>query len=724
MLRKPKLTKAFWRFFISYFIIFCIPVILVTLLSFTLFITRFQSSTYQQQLSTQQRMNDDMDLYLGELKNISMQFSGNPIDIEQLQENIPERIKLMEMLQAIRALNINLEDVLLWIPTQELFYSSQTSYSQSSYRLIAGDGLIETLMEDWSFRKNTSALTTRLFSCTVSGKQTLFFSCPYPYASTVPTAYLVFNIDPDKLIKSDLPYRLSYYEEDLIDRIGSSADIFTAPSIDTSQDKTLITTHSSDNDITLTTVIDNQKLFSTIYQSRNSFLLGTAGVSLVSIVILSIFSQHNARPINQLNEMLIKLGVTGKETLSNFNDTEKTIAFMEHLAEENKELDTQLLEEQYTSRGLWLSKLINSQGAYLPDILPHLEKYGIRPASPYYAVAMVYVNAQVFTNRYFDEYLFREDGYEVSYYLEGQNRICMLIGSESGFANSLVQLAGTIKSRFADIGFLCEIFLGDIGMGTAHIHQSYINALSIVSGDVVCMGKIHQYHGQKSMQHFYPQVELDSLRSAINNGDPVQITSIISSIVFQMERAAYKDFWYKTVCYEIVNMFIRSPAGTQHRDTAIGQVNRFLYDLSKTTQRDHIILLLKGFGTEIRQLIETNAPAASPVQNKGTVEMADIVAYINQHYKDSQLFLGGIAEQYGLSQNNLSQQLKRVLGMSPGRYINTLRIEEAKKLLTETALPVKEIGCLCGFTETSSFIRNFRTATATTPNQFRITHAP
>ncbi len=93
--------------------------------------------------------------------------------------------------------------------------------------------------------------------------------------------------------------------------------------------------------------------------------------------------------------------------------------------------------------------------------------------------------------------------------------------------------------------------------------------------------------------------------------------------------------------------------------------------------------------------------------------------YIQENYTDTDFYLGAVADYFNLSLNNLSQQFKRHLGMSPAKYITILRIDKAKELLTKTNKSVKDIALEIGYSDSSVFVRNFKNATSFTPVQYR-----
>lgn len=86
----------------------------------------------------------------------------------------------------------------------------------------------------------------------------------------------------------------------------------------------------------------------------------------------------------------------------------------------------------------------------------------------------------------------------------------------------------------------------------------------------------------------------------------------------------------------------------------------------------------------------------------------------------SELNIKDVAQEIGTNQNYLSQYINNYLDTSFQVWLNTLRIEESKTLLTDgTKRSIEEVGQLVGFSQIYNFSRWFRTVTGTTPFQYR-----
>ncbi|MFD0693350.1 AraC family transcriptional regulator [Paenibacillus sp. GCM10027628] len=73
----------------------------------------------------------------------------------------------------------------------------------------------------------------------------------------------------------------------------------------------------------------------------------------------------------------------------------------------------------------------------------------------------------------------------------------------------------------------------------------------------------------------------------------------------------------------------------------------------------------------------------------------------------------GISPGYGL------EVFRKVYGMSPRHYLSELKLHEAKVLIQQPDLPLKEIASLLGYSHLSHFSRQFKRWTGMSPLQYR-----
>ena len=78
-----------------------------------------------------------------------------------------------------------------------------------------------------------------------------------------------------------------------------------------------------------------------------------------------------------------------------------------------------------------------------------------------------------------------------------------------------------------------------------------------------------------------------------------------------------------------------------------------------------------------------------------------------------------LARKAGMSGARFARIIKRIHGISPMQLINKTRITAASRQLVETKCSIAHIAHECGFADHSAFTRAFRSATGSTPTEFR-----
>ena len=93
-------------------------------------------------------------------------------------------------------------------------------------------------------------------------------------------------------------------------------------------------------------------------------------------------------------------------------------------------------------------------------------------------------------------------------------------------------------------------------------------------------------------------------------------------------------------------------------------------------------------------------------------------SWINDHLTGD-LSLSVLADQAGMSERSFSRHYAEATGQTPARAIERLRVEAARRLLSESRLPVKRIAQRCGFGSEETMRRSFHRLIAITPQDYR-----
>lgn len=112
---------------------------------------------------------------------------------------------------------------------------------------------------------------------------------------------------------------------------------------------------------------------------------------------------------------------------------------------------------------------------------------------------------------------------------------------------------------------------------------------------------------------------------------------------------------------------------------------------------------------------DLNAPSDKA---SGFAELAEALKFMKRRFTGS-LRIEDIAKQGGLSVYQFEQRVQRLFQMSPLQLLHKLRLDEATRLLRETALPLGDIALQTGWCDQSAFTRHFSRYAGMTPGKFR-----
>ena len=175
------------------------------------------------------------------------------------------------------------------------------------------------------------------------------------------------------------------------------------------------------------------------------------------------------------------------------------------------------------------------------------------------------------------------------------------------------------------------------------------------------------------------------------------------------------DFSPKHLAFQYVNDDKRVMQG--HVVTDRLELNQTLsgelawFSTSKQVLRGDNDTILGTYG--VTRHLEKTSKALSHVR-----VIEEPVEYIRKYYHRT-ITIDELAKLAHLSVSALERRFKKHLAKTPNQFINEIRLENARKLLVETRLPISQIAYQCGFSEPSYFSKQFRRLFGEIPSQLR-----
>lgn len=116
---------------------------------------------------------------------------------------------------------------------------------------------------------------------------------------------------------------------------------------------------------------------------------------------------------------------------------------------------------------------------------------------------------------------------------------------------------------------------------------------------------------------------------------------------------------------------------------------------------------------------------AQPLVSVGRIEGHDprlgTAIRLMEAHVDAPLTVAAIARRVGVTTRTLEKSFRRVVGETPGRYYLRLRLNTARRLVTDTRVDMAMIAERSGFSSAAAFSRAFRSAFRTSPAAMRKT---
>ncbi len=95
-----------------------------------------------------------------------------------------------------------------------------------------------------------------------------------------------------------------------------------------------------------------------------------------------------------------------------------------------------------------------------------------------------------------------------------------------------------------------------------------------------------------------------------------------------------------------------------------------------------------------------------------------IQQYIEQHYSE-QIQTSELAKRYNIDRSYFYRLFKKFTGLSPEKYIISLRMQRAKLLISATDLPLTTISTYVGYENYPPFFSMFKKIIGVSPNEYR-----
>jgi two-component system response regulator YesN len=206
--------------------------------------------------------------------------------------------------------------------------------------------------------------------------------------------------------------------------------------------------------------------------------------------------------------------------------------------------------------------------------------------------------------------------------------------------------------------------------------------------------------------------EQDLIR-CVHNGEEKRAGEILNEIMdYLVKRIVNAPEGLRTSCTEVVTLIAWAAIGAGSEEKPVLSVlHQQVHNLSSWRTVPEIRAWAMNSLAEFMGII------ASRRRGKNAIQRA--VEYVQANYRRSDISLQEVAEAVNLSQSHLASQFRATVGSSYIKYLTTLRVEQAKRLLRNTDLSIAAISEAVGYPNITNFYRHFQNQSGMTPAAFR-----
>lgn len=152
-------------------------------------------------------------------------------------------------------------------------------------------------------------------------------------------------------------------------------------------------------------------------------------------------------------------------------------------------------------------------------------------------------------------------------------------------------------------------------------------------------------------------------------------------------------------------------------DMSLGLVTKDLGSSIANTIAKRLVLYARrpGYQSQFSPVLGAQSAAQANAQ------FTELIEWIQSHLAQS-LDIPRLAEFVSMSDRNFYRKFTQCFGQTPARYVETLRLERCRELLS-AGLSLKQISVLTGYTNPSQLTKAFERRFGISPSLFRETHS-
>ncbi|MGI5894057.1 MAG: AraC family transcriptional regulator [Candidatus Merdivicinus sp.] len=452
--------------------------------------------------------------------------------------------------------------------------------------------------------------------------------------------------------------------------------------------------------------IPQQEIHQSCMKSLQINLVGTLILIAVGIFLILCSYYYNQQPLTHIAYALQPLEEGTAKTRAQ-NGLWRLVTSVRTVTQKNANMELLLQEQEQRLREAFLIQLEFGGILDQKKLAENLVRYAL-PLTPESACRGIYLQIQEdlqlpIRNQLADGIEREFSSLHIGLWLDSRHVSVLYTESPGQIAEEVFkQLYYQIKEQYQlDI---C-IYAGN-PRPLLEISHSFTEARSLIQNTVDLSERFLFLNDADSVNtegYCYTIQQEERLTDATEMGN-------ISLIQETLQQVYQENFSHKHLSPFMKNLLFYRMLGTLFSSKYARSVPIVPPDLPKITTEEFFTYLKEQYSLLCQESIHMQ-------EKKQNQNEQNIIAYLNDHYRDSDLSLTTLSLQFGMTEIYLSSLIRKLLGENFQVYIEKLRIRDANHLLEEQKLSISQIGSAVGYENANSFSRAYKRIMGYSPSQ-------
>jgi two-component system response regulator YesN len=740
---KKRLNKIplFYKYLITYAFLLILPVLVTGFFVYHYFVVLLQTQVLQSNRGMLEQVRDTMDSQLAQMRNISIQLSlKREFDSEQLGQAYLI-YKAKERISMYSEANSFFTEVVYKARGLTMLISSKSTYLLPVFYNIYLNGYLdygqyEKLLDSDEIKVQVanSSLGTE---GTARDERYITYAVPVPEIGSSKNnkgtlLYLIKEKEIKRLLQPFLPYKKSnvYIMDDKGQLITSLFDTMRLPEEILHSRPEVSEIQEWDEELyyvsrvtspstgwTYITVVSEKQLMRSVNEVKTKAIIALVLILVLGCTIIYVNMHVHYNPLRKLILFVdTKLQLSERSSRQGLDKLESAFDYMSHrslILESEMQISRPALQQQL------LSKLLQGQIGDREEFREKGLVLGIQLLMDNYRVICMQAHLEG-TDSLIDRQL-RElwrtimpDEVEL-YGIDTiqPNQWVWVQSFSPEFSEAWSEWHAKLTEK---TGISWTVGVGEPFNDLSMLPKSYIGAISalqyrlILGSDRVILPE--QMNSEIQKYSWHPTRELEMLAFYLHDYDMDNAEQLLRQISENVRSRSSSLLSAKYIYFDLLNTLVKTAA---EAGAARGMVVSYpdIIELTRCTSYQ-----------QMNAIVRATLEQISPMFTKEKTEdenllLKQILELLYTRYPDPQFSIQGMSSQFTQSISYLTRYFKEHTGRTISEYLHAIRIDEAKRLLSESDLTVAQIVQQIGYSDPSSFIRKFKAEVQLTPGEYR-----